>query len=106
MVSSDSNDQMSPHHKQDLIEISSDGMYTDINQTHRHNSVLGTSTKHLKVRGEADRRYQRNAECIEMKYKAKNKKVLSFKAGDFVSNRIPRIARASTDIHRLPCIIV
>ncbi len=38
--------------------------------------------------------------------KAKRKKIMTFSQGDFVSVRIPRIDRASTDDHRLPCVVV
>ena len=63
--------------------------------------------KHLKTRQEADKRYQQNAVHMTMKYcKAKNKKVMTFNLGDFVSIKVPRIDRSSTDIRRLPCIVV
>ena len=42
-----------------------------------------------------------------MKYcKAKRKKVITYNAGDFVSVKVPRIDRTSTDFHRLPCVVV
>ena len=34
------------------------------------------------------------------------KKVYNFNVGDKVSLRIPRIDRTTTDLHRLPCIVV
>lgn len=44
---------------------------------------------------------------MKLKYcKAKRKKVLTFSKGDFVSVKIPRIDRSSTDFHRLPCVVV
>ena len=36
----------------------------------------------------------------------KKRKVREFTVGEFVSLRIPRIDRASTDVHRLPCVVV
>ncbi len=69
--------------------------------------VLGNSQKHLKLRKEADERYRQNAERMRLKYaKAKRKKVMTFNPGDFVSIRIPRIDRTSTDFHRVPCVVV
>ena len=68
---------------------------------------LGTSSKHLLVRKEADERYRQNVERMKMKYsKDKRKKMVTFCCGDFVSVKIPRIDRASTDLHRLPCVVV
>ena len=68
---------------------------------------LGTSAKHFNLRKEADKHYRRNAESMKLKYcKGKRKKVLTFRVGDFVSVRIPRIDRSSTDSHRLLCVIV
>ncbi len=31
---------------------------------------------------------------------------MTFTVGDFVSIKIPRIDRSSTDLHRLPCVVV
>ena len=68
---------------------------------------LSTSEKHKKIREEADLRYRRNAERMQLKYaKSKRKKVMMFSEGDFVSVRVPRIDRSSTDSHRLLCIVV
>ena len=36
----------------------------------------------------------------------KSKKKGTFSVGNFVSVKIPRINRASTDLHRVPCIVV
>ena len=48
-----------------------------------------------------------NAECMQLKYcKSKCKKVQTFNVGDFVSIKVPHIDRTSTDLHRLPCIVV
>ena len=41
-----------------------------------------------------------------MKDRYNKKKVRTFKVGDAVSVRIPRIDRAATDLHHLPCIVV
>ena len=68
---------------------------------------LATTQKHLLLRQEADKRYRNNAEKMQLKYcKGKRKKVMTFYPGDFVSVRIPKIDRTSTDHHRLPCVIV
>ena len=68
---------------------------------------LATTEKHRQLREAADKQYRLNVERMKLKYcKAKRKKVLTFSEGDFVSVRIPRIDRTSTDFHRLPCIVV
>jgi len=41
-----------------------------------------------------------------MKNRYNKKKVRTFDVGDTVSVRVPRIDRAATDLHRLPCIVV
>ncbi len=69
-------------------------------------TMLASSAKHLATREAADKLYRRNAERMQLKYsKAKRKKVITFSPGDFVSVRIPRIDRTSTDFHRLPCVV-
>ena len=69
--------------------------------------ALASTEKHKKLREEADKRYRANAEKMQLKYcKGKRKKVRVFCPGNFVSVRIPRIDRASTDSHRLPCVVV
>ena len=69
--------------------------------------ALASTEKHKKLREEADKRYRANAEKMQLKYcKGKRKKVRVFCPGNFVSVRIPRIDRASTDRHRLPCVVV
>ena len=73
----------------------------------QNGSALGTSQKHLRTRIEADKQYRLNADRMKLKYcKAKRKKVVAFTRGDFVSIKIPRIDRTSTDFHRLPCVVV
>ena len=69
--------------------------------------LLATSEKHRQLREQSDEFYRRNAEQMQQKYmKAKQKKVITFSVGDFVSVRIPRIDRSSTDFHRMVCIVV
>ena len=59
------------------------------------------------TRIEADKRYRLNADRMRLKYcKTKRKKVMVFAIGNFVSIKIPRIDRTSTDFHRVPCIVV
>ena len=75
--------------------------------TSQPSSRLGTSEKHLMTRAEADKCYHQNAERMRLKYcKQKRKKVMTFTAGEYVSVKIPRIDRTSTDFHRLPCVVV
>ena len=63
--------------------------------------------KHKRIREEADVHYRINAERMQLKYaKAKRKKIMTFSVGDFVSVRIPRIDRTSTDSHRLLCTVI
>ena len=38
--------------------------------------------------------------------KAKRKKICTLSVGNFVSVKIPRIDRTSTDLHRVPCVVV
>ena len=49
--------------------------------------------------------YKKNARRMKLKH-AKTYEVREFTVGEFVSLRIPRIDRASTDVHRLPCVVV
>lgn len=42
---------------------------------------------------------------MKQKY-SKSSKVHKFEVGEYVSLRIPRIDRSSTDLHRLPCVVV
>ena len=65
---------------------------------------MGTSKKHIEKRKHADYHYQQNA--IRMRDRYNKKKVHNFKVGDKVALRIPRIDRTTTDLHRLPCIII
>ena len=66
---------------------------------------LATIEKHLSVRNRADEAYRKNALRMEQKY-SKQHKVKTFKPGDCVSVRVPRIDRASTDPQCLACIVV
>ena len=124
--SPDSNKIIDPPLKQDITSMQSDSdaspkdklkkdsksdslSDSDMSQTNLEcsDATFGSSKKHLKLRQEADKRYRQNAERMKMKYcKAKHKKVATFDSGDFVSIKIPRIDRTSTDIHRLPCVVV
>ena len=49
--------------------------------------------------------YRRNAERMKLKH-SKRSKTHKFEVGEFASLRIPRIDRSSTDLQRLPCVIV
>ena len=53
----------------------------------------------------ADRKYLQSAKKMKDRYK-KMKKVGSLSVGDKVSLRIPRIDRTSSDLSRLPCVVV
>ena len=69
--------------------------------------VLATSTKHAIIRQKADTLYRANADKLCTRYgKRKRKTVRTFKVGDCVSVRVPRIDRAGTDSLRLPCVVV
>ena len=75
--------------------------------TRDKSDFLASTEKHRQLREAADKQYRLNAERMKLKYcKTKRKKVLDFSEGDFVSVRIPRIDRTSTDFHRLPCVVV
>ena len=88
-------------------EIGNSGATLEEVNRRQGGSALGTSQKHLKTRIEADKQYRLNAYCMKLKYcKAKQKKVVTFKRGDIVSIRIPRIDCTSTDFHCLPCVVV
>ena len=65
---------------------------------------LATSQKHLQRRLQADEQYRLNAQRMKARYNSK--RVQMFKKGDIVSVRIPRVDRAATDLHRLPCVVV
>ena len=44
---------------------------------------------------------------MKLKYcKGKRKKIMTLSPENFVNVKIPRIDRASTDHHRLPCVVV
>ena len=67
---------------------------------------FGISSKHLKVREVADKHYLRNAKKMEERYSKYQKPCHKFTVGDRVTVRIPKVDRASTDLHRLPCVII
>ena len=90
-------------------EIGNSGANLEEANRRQRDSSLGTSQKYLKTRIEADKPYRLNADRMKLKYcKAKQKKVhvQTFTRGDFVSIKIPRIDRTSTDFHHLPCVVV
>ena len=64
-------------------------------------------SKHYLVRQEADANYRANAEKMKVKY-SKRKRVtnVEFREGDFVTVRIPKIDRSSTDQPRLMAKVV
>ena len=71
------------------------------------NKCYGTSAKDFSLHLVADKRYTQNAERMQMKYcKSKRKKVQTFNVDNFVSIKVPRIDWTSTDLHRLPCIVL
>ena len=59
----------------------------------------------FQVRQEADQRYLKSAQKMANRYNSKNK-VRVFEVGEAVSVRIPLIDRTSSDLPRLPCIVV
>ncbi|KAL5515883.1 hypothetical protein EMCRGX_G001128 [Ephydatia muelleri] len=65
--------------------------------------ALSTSLKHKKIK--ADRKYLSSAKKMAERYN-KQHSTLSFVIGESVSVRIPRIDRASSDLSRLPCVVV
>ena len=74
----------------------------DSREEEDHNVTYSTAKKHKQLRLKADKMYRRNAERMQLKYsKAKRKKIRTFSVGNFVSVKIPRIDRTSTDLHRL-----
>ena len=68
---------------------------------------LTTSTRHLKIREDADNEYRKNAERMKIQYaKRKRHQIKTYSAGDGVTVRIPRNERSSTDMPRLLCYIL
>jgi len=66
---------------------------------------LATLSKHQKVRQKAHAAYTHNAERMKLKH-SKRVKTHKFTVGEYASLRIPRIDRTSTDLQRLPCVVV
>ena len=58
----------------------------------------------FKVRENARERFMKAATKMSYQYNARN--VTKFKKGDLVTVRIPKIDRTSTDLLRLPCLVV
>ena len=71
------------------------------------NSQTDPTSKHFRVREEADANYKANAEKMKLKY-SKRKRVTheQFTGGDFVTVRVPKIDRSSTDQPRLVARII
>eukprot|EP00731_Ephydatia_muelleri_P032193 Em0023g700a len=67
--------------------------------------ALSTSLKHKKIRIKANRKYLSSAKKMAERYN-KQHSTLSFVIGESVSVRIPRIDQASSDLSRLPCVVV
>ena len=72
---------------------------------HAEGRPLATLEKHLQVCERANLAYKRNVEMMKKKY-CKKRKVVKFNVGDYVSARIPRADRASTDLQRFPCLVI
>ena len=60
---------------------------------------------HTYIRIKAGRKYLSSAKRMAERYN-KQHSTLSFVIGESVSLRIPRIDRASSDLSRLPCVVV
>ena len=89
--------------KSEMVEICNRGSEVEAGEEMLADACcLGTLANHLSLK-EADKRHKKN---IERMKKAKRKKVIAFNCNDFVSVKIPRIDRASTDSHHLPCLVV
>ena len=58
----------------------------------------------FKVREHARERFMKAATKMANRYNVKN--AAKFKEGDLVTIRIPKIDRTSTDMPRLPCLVV
>ena len=58
----------------------------------------------FKVRENARERFMKAATKMANRYNGRN--VTKFKKGDLVTVRIPKIDRTSTDLLRLPCLVV
>ena len=64
-------------------------------------SSLGTQPKHLLARQVANAMYHRNVQRMKDKFD-KNASTEKFELGDYVSVKIPRKDRVSSDMPRLP----
>jgi hypothetical protein len=84
-----------------ILESSRDMITTLQNRA----QTLATSVKHQPIRQMADRKYIKAAKSMADRYNRKRKLEL-FEVGDKVALKIPRIDRASSDMPRLPCIVV
>ena len=76
-------------------------------QTKVSERVLATTKKHSAIRQQADRAYLNNIQRMKGRFAKKTKeKINIFEVGDYVSVRIPHEDRTSTDVNRLPCVVV
>ena len=70
-------------------------------------TTLTNSTRHLKIREEADNEYRKNAERMKIQYaKRKRHQINLQEIQCSVTVRIPRNERSSTDMPRLLCYIL
>eukprot|EP00731_Ephydatia_muelleri_P000988 Em0001g988a len=72
---------------------------------HAEVSAAESDTIEREIRIKADRKYLSSAKKMAERYN-KQHSTLSFVIGESVSVRIPRIDRASSDLSRLPCVVV
>ena len=70
-----------------------------------YNAIILHVYLFMQVRVKGDRRYLKSAQKMMIHPYNKKKSVVSFAAGDYVSVRIPRIDRASSDLSCLPGVI-
>ena len=96
--------------KKNHVERVVDSLKVNFLCTHTCNAAsrsekFRTSRKHLKVQEVADKHYLRNAKEMEQ-YSKYLKPCHKFTVGDRVTVQIPKVDRASTDLHRLPCVII
>ena len=73
-------------------------------QIYLYNAIILHVYLFMQVCVKGDRRYLKSAQKMIHRYNTK-KSVVSFTAGDYVSVRIPRIDRASSDLSRLPGVV-
>ncbi len=96
-------DSQLPHHRDSLLNSTHDSESDDHSEQPKR--PLATIKKHLSVRTKADEAYRKNETRMFLK-NSKQNKVETFNVGQYISVRVPRIDRASTDPPRLPCVVV